>query len=1707
MKNPLFDSQFLYDLDHYRNRKIYVRIISLTSEEYPIEQIEGVATGGTITIDGSSAVRRVCNLTMTTQNVNINNIYWGLTTRIKIEIGLEKDFDIQLNSFTEQYQNYPSIVWFPQGIYILTDFKANAKVNGYTINLSAKDKMCLLNGDIGGVFNASTDVIKEEYWDEELGKFKVEKKPLDYLIRELVHHYGKENFGHIVVEIETAREILENRSGITLYVIEPVINGQANIEIRTAENTDLEFCKKGSYTPIDFTKIEEDEDFVFKYSIDEDDSTLTDLRLAPTVVINKNNYLKLKEDKQRFIDFLELLEEVKLRLTTLYKEKQFIGEDLQRAIERLNEWYLNQLNIKKQKFTNQLENIIYKKSLFAQRQRLIEYLNDPNSIYTENQRQELEIQIQNIENEIQSIPEVEEILTKEGLTEEEKQEIINNLIDQQYEIQEHNISNEINFLSQYEKNILELLDKDYYEIQDSIINIDEEINNLIEYTIKKVEDKEDIGYRLKEIEYPEEEFIVAAGDTVTSVFDKIIQYFPTYEYYYDLDGKFIFKSKDTYVNTSWNNEVRLGLESYVYPYSVSSKVVYAFDGDQLVTSFQNNPKLNSIKNDYTVWGKKKTLEGSDLPIHMRYAIDEKPKYYVKFQSQQQIEDGEMPILYVTQDFADELDIKAINSIKNTWIERKTKPPQYLYDAIYYSYQDWINEKKLTPIRYSPAEINQKWWDILEWAEYYKEIFGEYPQEQLMNYGTVGFIGDFKFPNGDKIEVNPNSSYYCMNKVFTSIGNMSGAQGPLLIFDTYKDDDNPYFGQLVTRNGKTNGSWNPFQHGFFGCGHTYKQFFDRNSEGTVRSWIFCPVIPKDAYQDLTKDLQDIEKFYNIQIVDWREIIYQMALDYYAYGHDDDFNIKLFENNNLILFEIPKVYDYSGLTGYEQYYHDIQGFWRMLYIPNKEEYFSQFRKVSGTKKNTLIESVIWSEDNNVFTILDDENIDIDIDTGNEEEEDEIDSFIECYVANDGSGTLKNVKDDEALIINNKIITLDILRTRALAIEAYEKENLDPIKERISVFKDQIQQLQDERAAIRLEQREALTEKSRHVNALTYCTTYVEETEKFMKLGLLNDINPYIINEDIFFNVYEQLSDSLGKSAKEIQQINNFSYSIPTIYFPVGNIETNDEIWTNLNQDIQVKNSDLTEEIEKKTSEIYLNYKYGYISESQYNQMLENLSNYYDEQQNKLESISNLSLDFRNSNTQLTKYASLQYGSDFKLVKELKEVFQGKVYSSFYLQLNNFTYNKEKQILYYNNLYPCTFGLPPYQELRARLLIYFSECAGTNLSQEEKQVKFQEIKTWYDSRVYVQDENVTIEQVFINNKNLYDNIIKAIINLENFDDNKKYMKEAYTYHTYYDRILDFQPEYKLLFTYVKNIYNEQSGETESQEISCYAGKENGLSYDLNEKIEEFAQIADEKQPLIDGLSTNIINLQMDLIPVEAEAEAEKQKIQQAADNISYPYSLFYNCEKNEEDFYHEIQYTKYGMYPIYIPYTTNESMQFGFYNKDIILHPENLIFWFDFWDATSIGLGQYSTKAIGVRPKVVNNDAIKALIYQDVPDCIFINQEDYEENPTNPALDGYDLIIMDEDNEYRKMINEGLIVGSTRSATAQEEIDNLLYTNGYCNAEVNLTTVPIYYLKPNIIISAKDELQLVNGYYILTRMSIPLNYNGTMQSTCIRVPERTY
>jgi hypothetical protein len=91
---------------------------------------------------------------------------------------------------------------------------------------------------------------------------------------------------------------------------------------------------------------------------------------------------------------------------------------------------------------------------------------------------------------------------------------------------------------------------------------------------------------------------------------------------------------------------------------VSSKVKYMFESGVLTTAYQNAPKLGSIKNDYTVWGKKKTSSGMEIPIHMRYAIDKKPEYYHTYGT----EDNENGIIYISEEFYNKYIVPTYGSI-------------------------------------------------------------------------------------------------------------------------------------------------------------------------------------------------------------------------------------------------------------------------------------------------------------------------------------------------------------------------------------------------------------------------------------------------------------------------------------------------------------------------------------------------------------------------------------------------------------------------------------------------------------------------------------------------------------------------------------------------------------------------------------------------------------------------------------------------------------------------------------------------------------------------------------------------------------------------------------------------------------------------------------------------------------------------------------
>ena len=250
--NVLLDKEFIEALDKNNEREVHARIISLTMDECPIEEISGKVSQGTLSIDGTSAVRRTCSLTIVSDRVNINDYYWSFTTKFKLDIGLKVPPDLKnkyapstiagtdnytgrffLNGeMTYPYEAYPDIVWFPQGVFLITDFKLTINANSTdNIYITGKDKMCLINGDISGHFPHATDLgVQEEYTYDKNGKIidRIEKDlTIKEIIREMIHKYANEPLHNIIVNDldQTGLELLDYQGENDLYLFKDVQSG------------------------------------------------------------------------------------------------------------------------------------------------------------------------------------------------------------------------------------------------------------------------------------------------------------------------------------------------------------------------------------------------------------------------------------------------------------------------------------------------------------------------------------------------------------------------------------------------------------------------------------------------------------------------------------------------------------------------------------------------------------------------------------------------------------------------------------------------------------------------------------------------------------------------------------------------------------------------------------------------------------------------------------------------------------------------------------------------------------------------------------------------------------------------------------------------------------------------------------------------------------------------------------------------------------------------------------------------------------------------------------------------------------------------------------------------------------------------------------------------------------------------------------------
>ncbi len=450
MKNPLQDKDFLYNLNQDRYKEIYAKIISLSFDEKPLEQIEGRVSSGSINIDGTSTVRRTCNLTLIAKDVNITDFYWGVSNKFTLEIGLKNNIN----------KDYPNIIWFKQGIYVITSFNSSLTNSNYTISINGKDKMCLLNGEIGGSLPSSIDFGKIDIYEDTYSE----------------------------VQIKDYTQYVANK----YYIYE---NGEYKISLNEF-NENIKYYTKDILLKQDSLKLKD----IIKEAVHEYGK-----ELYHNIVINDlDNYglelLEYRGDKPLYL----LYDETAQIYTQMVIDEDFsIGNG-------------------------------YTISTCPQYNNAIDSLNDGRYIFT--------------------------------------------------------------------------------------------LEDGKKYSATKIEYGTTAGYRTTDLVYPGD-LISSVGESLTSILDKIKNTIGAFEYFYDIDGRFIFQAKKIYSQNSWNTLVNADNNIFARDAIEESPYSYSFEDVNLIQQFQNTPAINNVKNDYSIWGTRKSITGAEIPIHARYAIHNKPIYY------------------------------------------------------------------------------------------------------------------------------------------------------------------------------------------------------------------------------------------------------------------------------------------------------------------------------------------------------------------------------------------------------------------------------------------------------------------------------------------------------------------------------------------------------------------------------------------------------------------------------------------------------------------------------------------------------------------------------------------------------------------------------------------------------------------------------------------------------------------------------------------------------------------------------------------------------------------------------------------------------------------------------------------------------------------------------------------------------------------------
>lgn len=206
----LNDYAFLQRLNHHKVREYWVSIGILDFQtERLIARVEGKVISGNMTIAANSTTRRSGSLNIAFDKnlrdiTDVRNLI-SIDKKVQINVGITNPYynrDVnRFNAKTKEdyiYNSYGDILWFPQGIFILTKVTSQFSTTSSQIQINFVDKMAMLNGQCGGMLPATVSFHEELIVDND-GNTSTNYPLISTIIRECVQHFGGEHPSRIMI--------------------------------------------------------------------------------------------------------------------------------------------------------------------------------------------------------------------------------------------------------------------------------------------------------------------------------------------------------------------------------------------------------------------------------------------------------------------------------------------------------------------------------------------------------------------------------------------------------------------------------------------------------------------------------------------------------------------------------------------------------------------------------------------------------------------------------------------------------------------------------------------------------------------------------------------------------------------------------------------------------------------------------------------------------------------------------------------------------------------------------------------------------------------------------------------------------------------------------------------------------------------------------------------------------------------------------------------------------------------------------------------------------------------------------------------------------------------------------------------------------------------------------------------------------------------